>query len=152
MTPHVTPATLTDVLNVAACLAPADRAEVHAATGLDPANALKESYDVSDHCWAIKDGAGVTQGIFGLSIIDGQTACPWMLRTPDLPLIAKTFMREVPLYIQLMHAIRPTLINYVDLRNVTSIRWLRHLGFKFTRIIPKYGAAGLPFVEFIRHV
>jgi hypothetical protein len=44
----------------------------------------------------------------------------------------------------------PLLHNFTDARNVVHHRWLRWLGFNFIARHERYGAAGLPFLEFVR--
>ena len=41
-------------------------------------------------------------------------------------------------------------MNYVDERNTTSIRWLKHLGFVLIKRIEDYGVGKKPFYEFVR--
>ena len=46
-----------------------------------------------------------------------------------------------------MRALFPYLFNFVDARNMKSIRWLKHLGYAVGPPVP-FGVAGLPFHPF----
>ena len=41
-------------------------------------------------------------------------------------------------------------MNYVDARNITSIKWLKHLGFVLIKRVEEFGVGKKPFYEFVR--
>lgn len=88
--------------------------------------------------------------IFGVAPLGGmlgRTGAPWMLGTHLLDRHPGALMRHCRRYVADMLALYPRLVNFVDARNVRSIRWLKRLGFTFHPAAP-YGEAGLPFHRF----
>lgn len=120
-----------DVALIAAHARPADVAEM-AALGTTVAEALADGLARSD--WAMTgcvDGVPVCMfGVAPVSILAGEGA-PWMLAAEGLEAVQLTFLRMCRPVVARMQASYPRLMNVVDSRNVTAIRWLRWLGFAF---------------------
>lgn len=138
-----------DLEAVAPRLREADRMEVEACTTLSMHDALATVINYSVSAWTIEVD-GEPAGLFGVhpqSMLGG-IGSPWMLGTPALETAASTLTREGRRYIRRMLDMFPTLINYTDVRNVKSIRWLRALGFSFDIAPQPYGLYGLPFYRF----
>lgn len=78
---------------------------------------------------------------------DPQLGIPWMFGTDRIDECSRQLLRDPPrvLRVWLRHFTR--LENYVDARNVKSVRWLRRLGFTVHAPEPM-GVAGLPFHRF----
>ncbi len=134
---------------IAEHMSEADRNEVAAAVGIPPSDALYDSWVASVVCWTgMVDERPVC--MFGVSAVDilGGVGAPWLLGTDDLPRHAKTFLRLNREYIPKMLDVFPALINWVDVRHVVAIRWLRRLGFEFDAQPVVYGPWGMEFYRF----
>jgi hypothetical protein len=112
---------------------------------------------------ALEHGAGHSSWV-KVGVIDGEPVCmfgvsamsllyreglPWMLGTDALNRHARLLVRIAPAVVAYMHALYPTLYNWVDARNRRSVKWLKALGFRLGDPAP-YGADGLPFHRFSR--
>ena len=42
------------------------------------------------------------------------------------------------------------LFNYVDKRNTQAIKWIKSLGFTFTKLVDNFGYEQKPFYEFVK--
>ncbi|MFV0348531.1 MAG: hypothetical protein ACK5JO_08080 [Halodesulfovibrio sp.] len=121
--------------------------EVLAATGLVPDAGLERSFTLSSMVWAVLREDEVI-ALFGAGA--GQrpeTGSPWMLGTDALNDMARGFAVHSLRYIGLMRHRYPYLENWVDARNLASIRWLRRCGFTVEKAAP-FGPFGLPFHNF----
>ncbi len=127
-----------------------DREEIAAAVGMGPIRALADSLNRSVAAWTglVDDSRPVC--MFGVTPVDilAGVGSPWLLGTEDLPKCAVTFLKLNKSYVAKMLKLFPRLENYVDVRNVLSIRWLKWLGFKFDPEPVPYGIWGLPFLRF----
>lgn len=83
--------------------------------------------------------------VFGLSSVDG-VGVPWMVASPNVTKYTKILMRYAKKVIKGMNEQFPLLINYVDSRNVDHIRWLQHMGFKFSGV--EHMIDRIPFKQF----
>ncbi|MFZ5692456.1 MAG: hypothetical protein ACOY5F_14500 [Pseudomonadota bacterium] len=111
----------------------ADRDEIAAGSGKSPREALAFSLRKSAQAWtAIIDGRPeVMFGVADLNILAGVGA-PWLLGTDAIDLHFRQFLRRSVSWRDQLLGRYPVLRNFVDDRNVVSIRWLRWLGFKFS--------------------
>lgn len=126
-------------------LRPADMAECVAYGVPDICEAIRDSVKRSMLCWTVFID-GELAAIMGASAINfiGGVGSPWMLGTPVLDRNARILMRETPDYIARMLRAFPHLCNFVHAENVTSVRWLRRLGFTVHHPEP-YGRFGALF-------
>jgi len=111
----------------------ADVAEVAAMSGLSPFDALDGGLKVSTLCWtALVDDKPCL--MFGVCPAPGSiiapVGIPWLLGTPDIKKMRRKFIVECRDYTNIMLRHYPSLRNFVDVRNKTSIRWLKWLGFE----------------------
>ena len=145
---HIREAVLEDVDLLVANLRPADVREIAAYGYEDPAAPLRASVSTSLHCWsAFVDGElACIMGVTPLSMLSG-IGSPWMMGTPLLEKHARVLVRLTPGYIRRMLKAFPILTNHVHAENVTSVRWLRRLGFALSRPLP-YGPTGALFHTF----
>jgi len=124
----------------------ADRDELAAST-LDPLQTVLEtSVRDSSMAWSAEIDGNLAC-IFGCAAIGSMLSrkgAPWMLGTDTLDRHPVILMKTCRGYITHMHETFPHLLNYVDARNVRSVRWLTRLGFTIHPAQP-YGHAGLPF-------
>ncbi len=133
---------------LAAHMRVADVAEVLAASGKRPIDAIRSGLERSSHSVAaLVDGVPVCVLGVGRKSALSDIGVPWMLATPDLDQNALGLMRRAPAALAEMLSHYGTLENYVDERNVVSARWLRRLGFQLEAPAP-FGVSGLPFHRF----
>lgn len=128
----------------------ADMAEVMAAAGLGPTEALFQGMmagDTSVIC--LPDDTPV--GVFGVhpSPVKG-LGIIWMLATNDFKLLHRQFLRECRK--GLIDYCRPyrAVFNYTDARNSVHHRWIDWAGFTFIKRHEEFGFEKRPFLEFVR--
>lgn len=146
-------ATLAGVREVARNLRPSDLAEAKATVGERYEDAVVSSYQNSTLCWMVLED-GKPFGVFGVtpSGHDRGVGCPWMMATPVIAKYSKELLKLTPWYVHIMNSMYPTLYNYVDVRNHSSIRWLKWGGFQFGETIPDFGESKVPFTTFYRYL
>jgi len=126
----------------------ADRREITSAAGDDHREIVETSIAHSPFCWAAElDGRLISVWGFVPATLIGDTAIPWMLGTDDISLIPGALTRIARGHIALVRETYPLLVNYVDVRNTASWRWLKRLGFTLRPPIA-FGREGLPFYRF----
>lgn len=143
-----------DVAYLAPRLREADRLEIMASSGLtDIETILQNSIDQSLQVWVGCSPEGEPAGVLGVASVSllGGIGCPWMLATDLLDRVPGRLMTNSRIYLERMHELFPHLENFVDARNVRSVRWLRRLGFHIHPAAP-HGPAGHLFHRFERHV
>lgn len=126
----------------------ADIEEIRASGDLLPIEAVQQCVALSAPCWAAVIN-GELAAIFGAAPISliGPIGTPWLLGTPVMDRHPRTVISTSRPYLALIQAAYPQLVNWVDVRNTRSIRWLKALGFNFHPAAP-YGPRGLPFHRF----
>ena len=129
----------------------ADRAEVLASHGLEPATALMLCVRTSPlFCWAAEDDHGVIVmwGVGAASRLSS-VGHPWLLAADRLAgrEYLREFLRLSREYVSAFRREYDFLENYVDARNELSLRWLRWCGFRVEPPAP-YGAEGQMFCQF----
>lgn len=70
-----------------------------------------------------------------------------MVTTEHIGADVRGFLRGSKAVLLEMLQRHQVLVNYVDARNVSAIRWLAWLGFTIDSAVP-YGVQGLPFHKF----
>lgn len=140
-----------DIAYVAERLRAADREEVRAVrAGISMRDALAESVLRSSHyetAVAVDGNEPIAiRGVAPVALLGGVGA-PWMLATERAFLFPRALVVEGRRYVGQMLAVYPHLVNYVDARNLRSVRWLAAIGFKIHEAAP-FGEAGLPFHRF----
>lgn len=146
-----------DAMALAPHLRAADVEEIRAASGLAPAEALRRSYELSSHVWAVRELDGpptappiappiALWGVGPLSLVEGR-GCPWLLATdafeglgPDIARLSRPLMAA-------MRELYPRLENRVDARHTRAVRWLAWLGFTIDPA-QAWGVEGRPFHRF----
>jgi hypothetical protein len=137
-----------DIGIIASYMRPMDVAECLAWCGLDPWDALRTSVKASVDCrTATIDGAPVA--LFGVAPAEGfpGVGLPWFLGTPAVDRHGSYMLRLAPRYLLGYLDGFPVLMNAVDARNLTALRWLRHVGATIHPAVPQ-GVAGLLFHTF----
>ena len=125
----------------------ADVDEVWASAQVMPDMALRLSLNASggNAQTAIIDG--LPAAMLGVGLRCVEYGRPWMLSTSVVDRYPGLMLRHSPCIVAQWSATFPVLINFVDARNLRSIRWLDWLGFTFDPALP-WGALGLPFHRF----
>lgn len=137
-----------DAARLYANLRASDLAECQAYGREDIAAGIESSVQRSLHCWTgLVDGElAAIIGVAPINMLTG-LGSPWMLGTPVLDAHQRVLVRKTPEYIDRMLTAFPHLVNFVHAKNVTSVRWLRRLGFTLHDAQP-YGPLGEPFHRF----
>lgn len=143
------PARYGDVLSVALRLRDADRAELRAASGLTPIEALELSYSLTENPHVGVDDDDKPICIGGV-VPHGERGAIWLLATPDVERLRIPFLRASRGWVERLQRTYPLLTNAVDERNTVHIEWLKWLGFTFIRRHPEFGVERRPFLEFVR--
>lgn len=137
-----------DIAKIASDMRKSDIEEVWASHHLTPEAALSSSFKESDICLTVTiDDEPVA--MFGTAPVNllGSQAAVWLLATNKFCCISKRFLKRSRAFIKAMLEKHPHLINFVDVRNTPSIKWLKFCGARFGPVIP-YGAEGLNFQYF----
>lgn len=145
----VRPPRRADIAALVADMRAGDAAELAASHPGDPHEALRHALAISPHRWALDvDGKlALLGGVAVVSLLDG-VGSPWLLGTNVLNTKGGVLTRVCLAYRDLALGLFPTLVNYVDARNTTSIRWLRRLGFALAADPVPYGPRRMPFYRF----
>lgn len=130
----------------------ADVLEIHASSGMAPLEALLESIAVSDEdlCFgAFVDGLPIC--MFGANQLteDNVVGGIWLLGSPRINDHPGDFMRRCREYLAIMHERYEYLTNFIDERNLPTMRWLPYLGFRPCQRVADYGYAKVPFVQYV---
>lgn len=145
----IRPAGVGDAKVLAANLRESDLNELRAVGYADVLAPIVESVRDSRLCWAAF-ADGELGCLIGVTPLGDGVGAPWMLGTPVLDRHSRVLVRRTPHYIALMLNEFPRLANYVHVGNVTSVLWLRRLGFTLADPQP-YGAHGALFHLFEMH-
>lgn len=143
--PYVRPATRDDCLDLAPRLREEDKKEIAYSNGLEPRDALLLSFHLGE-THAVIWGDEVV-ALFGHSGVPGVIGVPWMLASPTLSRIRKTFLRECRQYVEGMLQRYGHLENHVWAGNTVHIQWLKWLGFTIEPAKP-HGIDSQPFHRF----
>lgn len=139
-----------DIDHIAANMRPADAAEVLAIRGPGTLMkaALAECVLVSTSCWVAASDAEpfAIFGVMPVSLLHGIGA-PWMLGTALAAKFPRVLVREGRRYSLRMLEAYPYLVNMVDARYTSSVRWLRRIGYTVYEAEP-YGGRGELFRRF----
>lgn len=128
----------------------ADAAELRAGNdGKPPVQVLREAaLDESSDTYVLVRGNGQMLGIGGLTLISGH-AIPWMIVSTEFH---KHKLKALKLVLPLLHQWRhdhPFMLNYVDIRNTASLRFLKWLGAEFPNEYTGFVKNGTTFKCFI---
>lgn len=130
-----------------------DVEEIRAASGLAPLEALRRSYDLSTHVWAVRargeEAAAPPIALWGigpLSLVEGR-GCPWLLASDAFETLGLDVARLSRPLVAEMRNLYPRLENRVDARHLKAVRWLSWLGFAIDPA-RAWGVEGRPFHRF----
>jgi len=138
-----------DIARLEDTIREADRLEVRASGGLAPRQAAEQSIEMTKFPRSILfDGElaiiyGVAQSSESLRV-----GIPWTLSTCIVPRYPKTFLKVTRAALPGMFARHDILVNYVDARYTSAVRWLKMLGFWVGDPTP-FGISDEPFHPFM---
>lgn len=140
--------TLADVDHVAKNMRQADREEVYAAAWHTPEQALVTSIRMSHESVTAVSPDGVPLVIFGLTTrgILSDVGIPWLLGCDEALRYRREFVKQTPKVLESMLEQYRMLENYVHVKNVVSVRWLRTMGFNMDP--PVMFPSGERFIRF----
>lgn len=143
--PYVRPATKEDCIDLAPRLREEDLEEIAHTWGLDSLRSILIGFHTSE-TYAVIWGTEVV-ALFGCRGIPGVIGIPWMVASPTLSKIRKSFLRECRGFVQFMLLYYGQLENHVWAGNKVHIKWLEWLGFTLDPPEP-YGINDEPFHRF----
>jgi len=144
---HVGDADERDCAQLAPNLRHEDRAEVMAASGREPLEALLHGLAASADCLAIRCG-GQAIAVFGVVPLGPGEGAPWLLGSDAILSHWFEFARRSREELESIRRPYARLWNVVDDRNTLHRRWLAWLGFEEVELLPHYGPGRLPFWRF----
>jgi hypothetical protein len=148
---RIVPATPELARLMAPRMRPADVAEVRAAAGYTPLEALLDSIENSEvSACALFDGEpACIWGVAALrsSVTQGRMGAVWMLTADPVERHPRAFWRGCRRELRRLFEFYDVLINAIDGRNEQALRWGARLGFRLDQPSP-YGVEGLPFCWF----
>lgn len=133
----------------AARMRQSDKDELTAASGPDLERTLRLSVAHSRDMAAVAMLGDEPIALFGFAPwgLMSQIASPWLVGTDALLKQGRALNRLGRDYCARATSEFPVLVNYVDVRNTASVRWLRGLGFKMDAPAP-FGVEGRLFMRF----
>lgn len=136
---------------VAADVRQADVDELWAAAKMTPEEALRQGSKWSSAFVALDEGRPICAfGVVPYSVLT-KFGAPWMVGTNALDRSSRQFIRQCRTDLSGFFGEWDKLLNVVDARNTTAIRWLKWLGFTVFPAVP-YGPLGMPFHLFLMEV
>ena len=129
-----------------------DIQEVNAATRMGIENAVKTSVNLSTYSKTglVNDELVCMWGVCPISLLSS-SGSPWMLGTDLISKKQRIFLRRSKPWLDDIRKDYRYLENFVDERNVMSIKWLKWLGFEMDEAEP-YGIHGEPFHKFTMEI
>ncbi|KQV99969.1 hypothetical protein ASC87_19910 [Rhizobacter sp. Root1221] len=123
------PATPHDCLDLAPRLRSCDVAELDL-EGTRPVDALRYGLSHGALCEAITTNTGLVVGVWGVVPLEPNAASIWMVGSPEIERISRSFIRACRPAIERAYGIAPTLFASAWAENHVHLNWLRWLGFK----------------------
>lgn len=149
--PYTRLATREDAIRLSQNLRKEDLEEIEHGTGLPPQTALLYCLSVSNIAHAVikEDRIVALFGIAEEPHWDSSRGrgLPWMLASPELPSIRKSFLRECKGFVQGWLEYHGELEGHAWSKNTVHIQWLKWLGFQFDEPKP-YGINNELFTRF----
>ena len=151
MDKYLTPTTVEDIDYVSPRLRKADYNECLASTGQHPRIVLHKSLDLGGTTLTLRAPDGGRLGLCGVVPSHLENAgIVWMCATDDIYQYQTAFLRKSKAALDYLACDYAVIYNCVDARNTLHMKWLDWMGFTFINKHEKYGAAKLPFYEFLR--
>ncbi len=135
MTPSIVKAEKEHILHIAANVRDADKRELWDYMLLTPLEALHKSIIVSPLAWTgMADEVPVCMFGCAPASVLSTVGRPWMIGTTDVDKYAMAFLRRNKRMVKVMMNNFDRLENFVDVRNVKAIEWLKWLSFEFGEV------------------
>ena len=133
---EILPATAKDVDYLAIHMRRSDKREIDAFSGNRARFALEAGIASGEAYTAHYNGVPVL--MFGVTSNDNidNSGVPWMLVTNKMDIPPRIILMASKNIVANMQHMYYYLENYVDVRNVAAIKWLKWLGFEFAPAIP----------------
>lgn len=144
--PVIREASREDCIALSKNLRKADLDEIFHAGRLLPEQELLLGYRTSTKTWSVV-WEGEVIAVFGVGGIPGVIGFPWMLASPSLGKMRKSFLKGCRDVIKGMLKMYPLLENQVWAGNTVHIQWLKWLGFTIEPASP-HDISGQPFHRF----
>jgi len=152
---YTRPSTDDDLQPLADTMRKMDAHEVMCSSGVSPFLALKGSKRMSPECNTIVEvGTERPVAMYGVAVdsMHPKSGVPWML-VSDYLFTSKEhnnqFIKGAKKWVAQKQREFTVLVNYVHCDNKLAIRWLKKLGFVFTRKVEDFGLGDEPFYEFV---
>ena len=141
-------AEIKDVFELAPNMRKADKKEIWRSHHHTPEQALLYGYTNSVLCYTVERNESPIAmfGVVPESLLSDK-AYLWLLGSPELKKVKKSFMKQSRYFVNLMLEHYPLLFNFVDIENWASIRWLTWLKCEWG-IIKHYGVEQQSFQYF----
>lgn len=91
---------------------------------------------------------GKVAGITGVTPIDWDRGCPWLLTTPAAFAEPRAFLTMSKALVERWGRIYSELSNHTDVRYPAALRWARHCGFDLQEVVP-VGPFSMPFQKIV---
>ena len=127
---------ISDVFELAKNMRDADKKEIWKSHHRTPEEALLSGFTESIFCLTVEHKESPI-AMFGVvpEMFLSNNATVWMLASPKLEEIQKTFIKRSKHFIDLMLNYYPMLSNFVDIENKHSIKWLKWCGAKLGAVV-----------------
>lgn len=147
---YVRAATLADIKPLADDLRSADIAELKAASGCTPEQAIRIGIEAGDtYVACLPDGTPVM--VFGVTeCIPKELGAVWAVATNRFKEVRTQFLRESRGCVEELCKPYRVTFNYTDARNTLHHRWIKWCGFTFIKRHEHFGHEKRPFLEFVR--
>lgn len=113
-----------------------DIMEIEASSDETPTEIIRRSIAASPQCWTVCHEDRPVFVIGCAALPNDPRGCPWLLATDEVYRFPGALTRLTKGYVAEMMARWPGLLNFVDERNVASVRWLARIGFTVEEPIP----------------
>lgn len=127
---------------------PSDLVELEASCDGDLLTAIKASIASAPHSWAVTVDGDLAALIGVTQAPDPEVGVPWMSGTTAFNRAPCALTKLGRHYSRFGLSIYHTLVNYVDVRNTVSIRWLKAMGYKVADTSVPVGVNGEHFFRF----
>ncbi len=145
------PPTYWDCLRLATDIRNADRLEITASSGKDPATVIFDAVRRSSECYAVffGDKLACIWGVvmYSKSFVCGAVGVGWLLTTDAIEKAPKLFWKHCLEVLPSVLSRWDVLINAIDVRHAQALRWAKRLGFRLAEPEP-FGVYGMDFQPF----
>ena len=125
------------IIELSSSMQKEDRDNAWAIGHLSPEQAIRHSVGVSieSETWLADEKVMAIRGVSRGTFLSPY-ACVWMLGAEGLRKYPVTFLKGSKEWVERMLEEHRHLVNYVDDRNIRSLKWLQHLGFIIHSPVP----------------